>query len=290
MKGAVVSTGLLCLIACVAGCGDDNEGRQGPTPTATSVADTRTPPPSATFVQTQPPTASPVPTQPPAATSTATALPSQTPTSTLVPTETPKLVGPVITHFGVARADDVPVTPNSFDDEGRPVYERMQGQGMTLIVEARPGPDRRPVGPAAFVSQDQLPDLQMLVQRPLGNGSPAVCDVTGPDAGGVPGTESLQFSDDADVLDAINDLGCRVNDGTGRPLGRGASILACTQSDDPNGFGFGFIEKDTTIQFCLPIARDWSFAAGDTVVAARARDTMGELGAVSEIVIRVTSP
>jgi hypothetical protein len=52
-------------------------------------------------------------------------------------------------------------------------------------------------------------------------------------------------------------------------------------------FGYAFVEPTSTVQYCLPIARAWSFAAGDTVVAARVRDVDGRLGPAREIVVRV---
>jgi hypothetical protein len=69
---------------------------------------------------------------------------------------------------------------------------------------------------------------------------------------------------------------------------RAATIDACTRSDAPGGSGFGFVDRDSSVQFCLLIARPWAFPAGDTVVAARVRDTGGGLSDPVEIVVRVT--
>jgi hypothetical protein len=210
-----------------------------------------------------------------------TAGPSGTPT--LTPTITPTPIPPRITYLGIASADDMVQQPIGTDAEGRPIFLRLQGQGMSLVVEAARG--SRPLGLSAYDPEGGAPDLQLLVSRPLGDGSPAVCDF-GPDViGGIPATDPLEFSDQPAVVGAMNDLGCRVNDGAANPLGRPNSGSACTQSNDP--FGFGFVAEDTDVQYCLPVAHAWAFAPGDTIVAARVRDTDGTISAVSEIVVRV---
>jgi hypothetical protein len=218
------------------------------------------------------------------ATPTATATRTPTPTGTPLPPGS----GPQITYFGVARADDVPMTPAAADEEGRPIYVRPSGQGMFLVIEARPGAAGNGVGVDAFDASGGLPDLQIIVSRPLGNGSELVCDDALPNIGGVPATDPLSFSDAPEVAAAINDLGCRVNDGAGNPVGRTASPQACTRTDAPGGFGFGYVDVNSTMQYCLPIARPWGFPVGDTIVAVRVRDTDGVLSASKEIVVRVT--
>jgi hypothetical protein len=187
---------------------------------------------------------------------------------------------PQVTHFGVARSDHVPVAPVAFDEDGRPVYLRPIGSGMTLVVEARPGSSSARVGTEVFDPAGGLPDLQMIVSRPLGDGSAAVCDTTTPDIGGVPATDPLEFSDASTVVSAINDLGCRV-DGA-----RTKSGNACTV---PNSVTeeFAFVVPSSTIQYCLPIDGPWAFAPGDTIVAARVRDVLGGTSEPQEIVIRV---
>lgn len=253
---------ILFLMVAVFGCGDDGEG--GPvTPTATV---TITPTRSATTVR----TATPTPTVATVATATATRV---------------SLTPPLITLFAVARADDTLVEPIGTDAEGRPIFERPSGSGFTLVLEARRGPSQRPVGLNAFDEAGGEPDVQLLVSRPLGDGSPTVCALDLPQGDGVPAVDPPQFSGDAAVVAAINDLGCRVNDGTGTPSGRPTSSSACTLS--PDDFGYGFVSDDTEVQYCLPVARTWKFPSGDTIVAARVRDQGGHLSAVHEIVVRV---
>jgi hypothetical protein len=47
------------------------------------------------------------------------------------------------------------------------------------------------------------------------------------------------------------------------------------------------LTPEASVQFCLPIARTWSFPVGETIVAARARDSSGTAGPVAEMVVRV---
>jgi hypothetical protein len=191
--------------------------------------------------------------------------------------------GPEITYFGVARADELALTPAAYDREGRPIYVRPTGQGMFLVIEARPGSSGHAPGTAAFNAEGGLPDLQLLVSHALGDGSAAVC------AGGVPGTEPLVFAETTAVIDAVNDIGCRANDGANRPIGRVDPGQACTRADVPGGFGYGFVDSTSTIQFCVPIERSWAFALGDTFVAARVRDITGRVGLTQQIVVRVAA-
>ena len=224
----------------------------------------------------------------PPPTETATA---ESPTATATPvgptpTATPDLpvTGPVITYFGVARADSYSLAPSAFDPMGRPIYVRPFGFALSLIVEGKPGTSRRPMGASAY-STTGAPDLQLILSRPLGDGSAAVCDRLPPDIGGVPAVVPFAFSDEASAVDAMNDVGCRVDDGQGNPTARPASA-ACTL----NRFGeYDFVSYDTTSQFCLPIAAQWGFPPGDTIVAARLRDSGGNLGAAREIVVRNAS-
>jgi hypothetical protein len=234
------------------------------------------------------PTATPTGPSPTSAPTTPspTASPTRTPTATGTPLA--PSVAPQITYFGVARPDDVPMPSTGVDVDGRPIYVRGTGQGMFLVIEARPGSGGQAVGAEAFDATGGLPDLQMLVSRPLGNGSAAICDDALPNIGGVPATDPLEFTEAPSVVAAINDLGCRVNDGAGNPIGRTSSSQACTRTDAPGTFGYGFIDPNSTIQYCMPVAEPWGFPLGDTIVAARVRDASGGVGVPQEIVVRVT--
>lgn len=197
--------------------------------------------------------------------------------------------GPDITYFGLARADGVPMSPRTYDRDGRPVYEPSGESGFFLVIEARPGASNDAVGFDAFQynanDPSVLPDMQVLLSRPLGNGSAAVCDETFPNQGGVPGVFPLDFARTQAVADAINDFGCRFDNGAGVPVGV-PSIDACTFFPDGE---YHFVDPNSTLQFCAPIARAWAFHSGTTIVKARARDQRGALGAAREIAVRVGS-
>src|SRR4029453_11881552 len=197
-------------------------------------------------------------------------------------TATPARSGPEITYFGVARADSFSLAPSDFDPDGRPIYLRPSGHSLSLIIEGRPGPSGGGLGQSAYDTAGGLPDLQLIVSRPLGNGSVEVCDDMPPLIGGVPVASPFAFSDDPALVAAINDLGCRTDNGAGSPLARSATT-ACTL----DGSGeYAFVDDTTTAQFCVPISVPWAFPAGDTIVAARLRDVAGNLGAPREIVLR----
>lgn len=205
------------------------------------------------------------------------------PTPTLTP---PTVPGPDVTFFGIASGDDAPQQPIGTDDQGRPIFTWPVGQGFSLIVEARPGANRAQIGTRATGFDElQLPDLQLLVSRPLGNGDPTVCDADRPNLGGVPATVPLEFGPAPDVVRAINDLGCRADDGQGQPLGRRG--IPCTRIPPANTPDFVSRSPLSQVQFCLPIARAWTFPEGDTTAAVRLRDITGEIGPAREIVIRI---
>lgn len=229
-------------------------------------------------------------------TRTATSLPtSAAPTHTPTPTGTPMTPtptrtpadderGPVITYFGLSHADDRPFVTDQFDSLGRPVFTLRFGHGVNLVVEARPGPSGRNPGLNGF-SESGLPDVQLIASQALGDGSPDLCDIAPPLLGGVPRTEPLEFGADVESVRAINDFGCRLNDGAGAPQGRSSSQLACTVAGSTGTYGF--VAGDSRVQYCLPIAQAWAFEAAETIVAVRVRDVSGAVGARQEIVVRV---
>ena len=124
--------------------------------------------------------------------------PSQTPTrpvagATATPTATPTAaVGPVVSYFGVANADDSlqQPTPGLI-----PIYQRLAGSGFQLVVEAVPGPlgvaivDPGTDDGGRTYSFPNPPDLQIQATRDLGNGSTAVCDNSHGNFGGIPGID-----------------------------------------------------------------------------------------------------
>ncbi|MBX3027932.1 hypothetical protein KF840_23810 [bacterium] len=287
--------GLAMLALAAAGCGDGDSPRPVPTPTAsatrTAIPTATTAAPTASDTPVPLSTASPQPSTPPASptatppaspTETPPPTPTATPLDTATPTPSATPAPPQLLFFGVARADDLVQAPDGVDEAGRPIYARAQGQGMTLVVEARRGQVR--LSNQAYDPVNFAPGVEIIASRPLGDGSPAVCDYDPPLIGGIPAVEPLEFRDDPMVRDAIADLGCRFNDGAGAPLGRVGNNNACTRDA---GALFNFVDPLTELQYCLPIAKAWAFPVGDTIVAARVRDAGGSLSEVREIVIRV---
>ncbi|MFN8628707.1 MAG: hypothetical protein U0587_22395 [Candidatus Binatia bacterium] len=194
--------------------------------------------------------------------------------------------GPEITYFGVAQANGTALSPVSYDPDGRPIY-RAAPAGFFLVIESRPGRSSATVGRSAYTFSPSdpgvRPDLQVLLSRPLGDGSLAVCDALPPSQGGVPGSASLEYANQQATANAINDFGCRVDDGTGRPQGVSVGD-ACTYFQDVTNH---FVDPTSTVQFCAQIAYAWSFPRGLTVIEARTRDVQGVVGPSRQIVVQV---
>lgn len=316
MRPGLERWALILLAAIAAACGGDDDTSRPPataTPTVlaatstatlapstpTGLASTSTPTGTPAVVE---PTSTPVDTDTPTSTSTPTDTETLTPTETATVTETPTItetptvtrtathtstpIPPELTFLGVARADELLQVSTLVDDQGRPVFERPTGQGMTLILEGRRG--GAPLEVVAYDGAGGTTGMEVLVSRPLGDGSPEVCDLEPGQMGGVPGIDPPEFSDDPATLDAIADLACRVEDGTGHPRGRLGSGISCTR--EPRSLNFSYAAPASQMQYCLPIARAWRFPPGDTVVAARLRDRAGVVSETREIVVRVGEP
>jgi len=284
-----VAASLFALLCLSIGCGG-GDGGGVPRPTATPPASaTASPPQTATPSIAAPATATAQATST-GLRDTSTATPSRTacscdatPTATSMASPSPASGVPEITYFGVVRADDLPQQPAGVDTAGRPIFMRVQGQGMTLVLEAQRG--NRALEFNAYDPEGGPRGVEFLVSRPLGDGSAVVCDTQPPLIGGVPGFDPPVFSDAPAVEAAIDDLGCRVSDGAGAPRGRIAHT-ACTLDATSE---YGFVEPSSEIQYCLPIAKAWGFPLGDTIVAARVRDVAGQTSAPRELVVRVLS-
>jgi len=193
------------------------------------------------------------------------------------------LAGPVITYFGITTADNHVIPPSGADENGVPIFERSFGAGFFLVIEAKPGtsnsaPDTRnlynPSDPSA------RPDVQILSSRPLGNGSPEVCDKGPPPfpLGGVPGFPSLNLDDPSQaVTDALNDFACRLANNT---------IDPCTLDDRERP---AYVASDTTTQVCSDgvIGTEMRFPSGSTTLIVRWRDRNGNYGRPAKIIIRV---
>lgn len=259
-------TWVLALVVLAAGCGGSGPGSAATATRSPTVAATITPSPGAT------------------ATVTATRTP-----------ETGEPRGPEITYFGLVRSDgcrigcfqpigcrcDQTPTP-AVDEHGHVVFPAQSGGRGLLVVEGRPGASGFPPG-IVLVPEDpgHKPDLLLAADRPLGNGSPAVCDEGPPpprgSGGGIPAVDPPEFDDDDSVVDALRDFACRF---AVQPTG---SDDACTLDSFGNN---AFVSDRTTIQFCGQITNVTQFAVGDTTLTARLRDVVGNLGPVAQIVVR----
>jgi hypothetical protein len=251
----------------------------GPTATRTRTP-TRTPTGGgATATRTRTRTRTPTGTGPtPTRTRTRTSGPTPSPTPT-----TGAALGPVITFLGLTRADDMLLQPDGMSGN-IPIYQPLFGYGFSIIVEGMPGPAGAPVGRSTF-AQGNLPDLQIQVTRPLGNGSSIVCDDEPPILGGVPAINPPLFSSDASVIDRVNDLSCRFIDGTGATMARScAEETACVLGIDGQ---FGCVDQRTRAQFCGFIGQILAFPAGDTLVTVRLRDSAGRVGEQRQLILRV---
>ena len=197
-----------------------------------------------------------------------------------------KAVGPIVTYFGVARADGNQTSPTGKNAEGIPIYQNPVGSGFMIVVEGKPGISNVEVGRSIFKydanDPTQRPDLEIEVNRPLGDGNPAVCDARRPKIGGIPAVNPPSFAETQQVSDALNDFSCRFETFI-------ESNSSCTV--DKSG-DFSFIDpKQSQVQYCMVVARSWNFQDGDTLVSVRLRDIDGNPGPVAHFILqRKTGP
>jgi hypothetical protein len=188
-----------------------------------------------------------------------------------------ELIGPIVTHFGAARADGVPVDPVSVDKQGIPTYSSSAGSGFMIVVEVKPGIGGNEVSRRIFAhvpgDPSVRPDLEIESNRDMGNGSPEVCDRRKPNIGGIPGINPPSFAETQRVSDALNDFGCRFETFI-------ESDSSCTL--EPNG-DYSFVSKETTTQFCMMVARAYAFPVGETLLTLRVRDTEGNPGPTKQM-------
>lgn len=235
----------------------------------------------------------PTPTQSPMP--TATQIPTRTATATRPPS-----AGPIITYFGVTTMDGVAMQPTETTEDGLLVFRRPVGAGFLVVVEARSGNSGGVLGQCNS-SYDEfspalIPDIQILANRALGQGNPAVCDgpATPPTGfncgdrppnltpfGGIPAIDPPDFdAGTRAVADALNDFGCRMQF-------TGSSPEACTKSTSGNN---RFVNTRSTGQFCSAgtvSAGDMLFHRGDTILTARWRDQNGNVSDPVRIVVRI---
>lgn len=224
-------------------------------------------------------TPTPMPTVPPSAPTPepgASPLPTR-PVGTNIKPKKGELIGPVISFFGAARADGNTVEPVSVDKKGIPTYQSAVGSGFMLVIEAKPGKSGLEPGRTVFSYKEDdptvRPDLEVETSRDMGNGSPEVCDRRRPNIGGMPGIWPPDFSETQRVSNAINDFGCRFETFI-------ESSGACTL--DKSG-DFSFVNKDSSVQFCMIVARAYVFPEGDTILSVRLRDSAGNPGPIKQM-------
>jgi hypothetical protein len=191
-----------------------------------------------------------------------------------------KDIGPVVTFAGIARADGSRVEPTGTNAQGYPIFQHPVGAGFMVVIEGKPGISNLEVARGIFrydaADPTQQPDLQVEVNRALGDGSEAVCDARRPTIGGVPAVNPPSFAQTAKVSGALNDLACRFE-----------SFIESNASCTVNKYGdFEFVSKQSKVQFCMVVARSWQFPLGDTLVSVRLRDTDGNPGPVSHFVMQ----
>lgn len=194
-----------------------------------------------------------------------------------------KLVGPVVTFAGIARADGKPIEKVSVTKDGTPVFSNFVGSGFMVVIEGAPGFSDLEVGKSIFRHEPDdpsaRPDLEIEVDRPLGDGSKVVCDARPPTFGGVPAIKPASFAETTEITAALNDLSCRFEV-------FGESEYSCTVDQ----YGeFKFIGEKSAVQFCMVVARKWNFPDGDTTVSVRLRDREGNPGPVSKFILRKTT-
>lgn len=191
-----------------------------------------------------------------------------------------KAVGPIITYAGAARADGYPTEPVGKTKDGWPIFVNHVGSGFIVVIEAKPGFSNLEPGRSIFrydpEDPSKRPDLEIQVDRPLGDGSEEVCDARPPKFGGIPAISPPSFAETKKVSAALNDLSCRFETFI-------ESDASCTNA--PSG-DFAFVDSDSVVQFCMVVARKWRFSDGDTTVSVRLRDREGNPGPVSKFVLR----
>lgn len=239
-----------------------------------------TPSPLPTFTMPTPRVAeTPVPTVPPA---TPAPIPTRPVPNPNVKATKGKPIGPIITHFGAAKADGHSYEPESVAKDGTATYRNRVGSGFMIVVETKPGLSNTEVGHSIYAHDpkdpSRRPDLQLISNRPLGDGSKEVCDRRMPNIGGIPAAPS--FKETQEISDTLNDMGCRFETFL-------ESSGACTVT--PNG-DFSFVSKETTSQFCMVVAKAWALPIGTTELTVRVRDVEGNPGPAKKIKIVYPGP
>ncbi|HYD48090.1 MAG TPA: hypothetical protein VEB21_07080 [Terriglobales bacterium] len=224
-------------------------------------------------------------------TRTGTRTPTGTFTTTPSKSPTPSDRGPQIVFLGIVRNADgcvscceeeclkTPTPAAVYDDQGRRVYDLNNGSQFILVVEAAEGVSGAAVGESLLpLPPDNRPDLQVQSNRPLGNGSMAVCDVGAPpQGGGIPAVDPPSYGPASAISDALNDFACRFE-----VRERAEACTIKTIQRVPM-----VISPQAEVQYCNQVAATAAFPPGDTVLTAKVRDSSGQLGPAAQIVVRI---
>lgn len=199
-----------------------------------------------------------------------------------------------MTFFGLARPDGCYAcnvasciclgtpTPTPEFENGARVFRVNDQGGFMLVIEGRPGSSGAQVGvnvPDPIPGQPFRPDLQLLADRPLGNGSAAVCDTNSQTGGGVPGFGPSDFGPSQAVTDALVDLACRFTPffpTSPCTLNANGNEAVLTPGGLPSG----------SRQFCNIVSPLIGFPSGDTKLTVQLRDRSGNLGPRQSIIVR----
>jgi hypothetical protein len=207
---------------------------------------------------------------------------TRTATRTATPT-IPRPFGPEIRFFGIASAANEVRTPIGQTNDGVPIYDFPNNFGFIIVVEGRPGTSNRPLGTCGTFGAGMCDraSLQIIANRPLGNGSTAVCDTTAPNIGGVPAVSSLLFDPSQATSNAINDWACRFDV-------HNTTTTACT-FDELGNFSFVSPPVAGMLQYCsVPVVgADIAFPAGLTRLKVQLADAAGNIGNQAQIAISI---
>jgi len=187
--------------------------------------------------------------------------------------------GPQITFLGISSPDGRLAPSLGVLPGGEIVFFLSSGLGFNIVAEARPGPAGFAVGLDVIDSDlddpTRRPDLQVQVDRSIGDGDRTVCN---PDRG-VPSVDPESFAFDQPITDAMNDFGCRFDVAT-------TASSTCTQ----DSFGQpAFASFRSRVQFCAAVNGFLRFPEGDTRITLQIRDAQGMLSPVGRLVVRVGS-
>ncbi len=150
------------------------------------------------------------------------------------------------------------------------------------MLEAKPGRSNSAIGttvPPPTPGAGIYPDLQVQSDRPLGNGSSAICD-TQPaheGGGGVPGFSPASFEPTPAIIDGLVDFACRFSSFV--------PSAPCTLGPDGNERTLTSLPSGSQ-QFCMIGTLNTKIPLGDTVLTARVVDKAGNPGPTTQIVLR----